>query len=58
MSETQTRQEHYNECKEKGLPLPELVKPGPNIASQDVNVNDIRDVFADDTYGPWRRAED
>lgn len=56
MAKTQTRQEDYNDCKAKGLPLPEMVKPGPGILSQDVNTTDIRDVNDDGTVGPWRRA--
>lgn len=57
MAKTQTRLEDYNDAKAKGRPLPELVKSGPNIASQDVNTTDIRDVNDDGSVGPWRRAE-
>lgn len=55
---TQTRQEHYDDCVAKGLPLPELIKPGKGIMSEDVNTTDVRDYDADTgEAGPWRRAE-
>jgi len=58
----QTRQEHYDDCKAKGLPLPELIKAGPGIASTDVNTTDYREVDdkgnpVDGEAGQWKRAE-
>jgi hypothetical protein len=58
----QTRQEHYDLCVAQKLPLPELIKAGPGVASTDVNTTDYREV--DDKGNPvageagcWKRAE-
>lgn len=56
----QTRKEYYDYCKEKGLPLPELIKAGPGIASEDVNVHDVREFDPEEgehTATPWRRPD-
>lgn len=53
---TQTRQEYYDDCVAKGVPLPEIVKPGPGIGSEDVTTTDIRNIDEKGEAGPWRKA--
>jgi len=63
----QTRQEHYDECEAEGHPLPEIITEHTVVGrdasgnkllarDEDVNTHDVRDVFDDGTYGPWRKA--
>lgn len=67
VTHTQTRQEHYDECKAEGLPLPEIVAHDTIVGrdasgnkllarDEDINTTDVRDVYDDGTFGPWRRA--
>lgn len=58
----QTRQEHYDLCVSKKAPLPELIKAGKGILSEDVNTTDYREVDEDGNpiageAGNWKRAE-
>lgn len=56
-AKVQTRQQDYDECVSKKLPLPELIKAGPGIASTDVNTTDVR-IVDGDKIGPWAKTED
>lgn len=55
----QTRQEYFDECEANGDPLPELIKPGKGVGSEDVNTTDIRYISDDgETVGPWRKTKE